>query len=320
MRRAVAAAVLALAGGLFVRVDAAAPVRTGWWERPAGGVVPAPPPAEVPDGGLRVALAPDGPTAISALRYELGAGRVAERLVLTVEGSRGGSPGIVACPPEAGWQPARAGAMADAPTADCDAGSVDGAPGADGTWTFDVSSLATGPVLDVVLVPAGAGAPVTAGGFDLVFAAPAADSLAVRVVERDPPPTVPSTAAPPPAPPPTTTSRPRVPSRPPVSRPAPSAVAPTTTLAEVAAPVPARPTPSVPPPVAALADPRERPQALGLGLMVVGAGALAATLLANPTRLAWALGGTRRSVDDGDSTVAGLDRWAKPRQGDPPPI
>ena len=173
---------------------------------------------------------------------------------------------------------------------------------------FDVSSLRDGNVLDVVLTPASAdgGLPVSAS-FDVVFAAPDDASL---VTESGPPsgdqatPTSAPTASaadallPPSdaglALPPAVTTPPALATRPQASE---HEVRPAIRAGETA----------------------RRPSVLGMTLLSAGVALLAMALIGNPSRVAWALGGSRRAGSD-DGTIAGLDRWAKPRHGSPPGI
>jgi hypothetical protein len=174
------ALVLALAWGLLAGTGAAAQLdATGWWWRAQTGLLqPVPPPPYVPEDGLLVAGAPDGPSAVAAVRYVLDADETLPELTLQVEHDRGGEAAqIVACPTREGWQPTRAGRWDGRPDADCDAGAVDGVRAEDGeSWTFGLATLITDGRLNVVLMqaPPEEGAPSV---FEVAFADPGPESL-----------------------------------------------------------------------------------------------------------------------------------------------
>src|SRR5439155_3063775 len=176
----------------------------GWWWQAKSGALGAAPltSPDVPDGGLLVAGAPDGATAIAALRYSLDASETPSQLTLKVATDTGGASAVLAaCPAGSAWKPASPGAWEDKPAAACDRGSVNGIRSADGSaWTFAVAPLATGGTLDVVLVPGKvAGAPTGADGstFQLAFDKPGSDSLTTT---RSFSGTVPAPPLPPPLP------------------------------------------------------------------------------------------------------------------------
>lgn len=165
----------------------------GWWWRAQTGATELPPPPFVPEGGLAVSREVDGPSAIAALRYEVGDGDItAATLTLEVASEQGGDVAAIrACPAAERWRGAAAGKWDERPEADCDAGKVNGsADEGHEVWEFDVGLLADDGVIDLVLLPAeeaedsdqaplpgssseeGAGAP-----FQVAFEPPQDDSL-----------------------------------------------------------------------------------------------------------------------------------------------
>jgi len=178
------AAVLAL---LPTRVDATTLAQAGWWWRVNDGALPAalPAPPTVPEGGLMVAGAPDGATAIAALHFDLGETESQPVLTLAVAdgGDQGGEAAILAaCLTGSAWQPAHGGAWTSKPFPACTEGSVTGLRSEDGkSWTFALAPLLSDGILDVTLVPGiDPTRPEGANGstFQLVFQAPTAASLA----------------------------------------------------------------------------------------------------------------------------------------------
>jgi hypothetical protein len=153
---------------------------TGWWWKANQGLPAAPPaPPTVPEGGLMVAGAPDGATAIAALHFDLGQEETSPVLTLKAaeNGDTGGSTAIMAaCLSGTAWQPASAGAWAEHPYPACTEGAVQGIRSDDGSWTFALDPLLSEGVLDVTITPG-----VTPEGvgsvFQLVFQAPTAESL-----------------------------------------------------------------------------------------------------------------------------------------------
>lgn len=139
----------------------------GWWwrvqqapvappEQPLGALpVTAEPPEPTEPPELMVASAPDGATAIAAVRFAVGLDRAATTLTLAVrEEVLGEAARIVACPATGPWEPARGGAWSDRPEHDCGRAAVSGVRAADGgEWSFAVEPLVAGDTLDVVLVP-----------------------------------------------------------------------------------------------------------------------------------------------------------------------
>lgn len=189
-RRLLGASLLAGAVALLLlpaRAEATALTQTGWWWRVNDGSVPVAPPAppQVPEGGLMVAGAPDGATAIAALHFELSDDETSPVLTLAVaeNGDQGGESAILAaCITGSAWQPAAAGSWTTKPFPACAEGSVAGVRSPDGkTWTFALAPLLSDGIVDVTLVPGVDPAlPEGANGssFQLAFAAPTAASLA----------------------------------------------------------------------------------------------------------------------------------------------
>lgn len=180
----VGAAVLAL---VPTAASAATLTQAGWWWRVHDGALPVPLPAPptVPEGGLMVAGAPDGATAVAALHFDLGEGETAPVLTLSVAegGDQGGGQALLgACVTGSAWQPASGGAWTSKPFPACALGSVNGVRSADGaTWTFALAPLLSDGILDITLVPGlDPTLPDGANGsaFQLVFEAPTTASLA----------------------------------------------------------------------------------------------------------------------------------------------
>lgn len=182
--------VFLVAGALVALVpvdaDAAALAKAGWWWRVNDGSVPLelPTPPNVPEGGLMVAGAPDGATAIAALHFDLSDTETSPVLTLSVTagGDVGGDTAILAaCVTGSAWEPAASGNWNFKPFPACDVGSVNGIRSDDHTsWTFAVESLVSDGMVDVTIVPGiEPDQPAGANGssFQLVFDAPTAASL-----------------------------------------------------------------------------------------------------------------------------------------------
>jgi hypothetical protein len=189
--RALLGALLLLVAGVVALVpvgaDAGTLAQAGWWWRVNDGSAPAtvPPPATVPDGGLMVAGAPDGATAIAALHFDLGDGESSPVLTLQVaeNGDQGGDTAILAaCVTGSAWEPASAGTWTYKPFPACAQGSVNGVRSDDNaSWTFALAPLVSDGIVDVTLVPGvDASRPDGANGstFQLSFEAPSGASLA----------------------------------------------------------------------------------------------------------------------------------------------
>lgn len=189
--RAVSGAALLVGGALLgltpSPADATSLTQAGWWWRVNDGTLPAalPAPPTVPEGGLMVAGAPDGATAIAALHFELEEGEGAPVLTLQVaeNGDQGGEQAVLAaCLTGSAWQPEQAGSWLNKPFPACDQASVTGVRADDGTtWTFAVAPLLSDGIVDLILVP-GVDPQLPAGAngstFQVVFEAPTAASLA----------------------------------------------------------------------------------------------------------------------------------------------
>jgi len=177
-----AAATVAL---LPTDAEAATVAQAGWWWRVNDGLpVPPPPPPNVPEGGLMVAGAPDGATAIAALHFDLADGESSPVLTLQVaeNGDQGGESALLAaCLTGSAWQPASAGPWGSKPFPACSEGSVTGVRSEDGdSWTFALTPLVVDGVVDVTLVPgADPALPPEASGstFQLVFDPPTAAAI-----------------------------------------------------------------------------------------------------------------------------------------------
>ncbi|HUR49337.1 MAG TPA: hypothetical protein VMY88_07425 [Acidimicrobiales bacterium] len=146
----------------------------GWWWRAQTGTVALPPPPHVPANGLSVGNAPDGPSAVAALRFALDVDEIDPVLTLTTaEEFASGAVGLVACPSGSPWFGIQAGNWDDRPEAKCDAATVIGVTSPDGTgWTFPLSAVYSDGLLDVVILPAPDSDP-----FEMSFEPPTAASL-----------------------------------------------------------------------------------------------------------------------------------------------
>ena len=161
-RVVVAVVVVAVAAGLVVpSAVAATKAAHGWWWRAQTGLLgTAIPPPGVPEDGLAVEAIPDGPTALSALRYVLDKGESQPVLELKVADQQGELT-IQACPATQHWSSDHGGPWDERPTYDCGA-AAKGEPSEDGaTWRWELSTLVRRQRLDVVLVPASGSGRVT---------------------------------------------------------------------------------------------------------------------------------------------------------------
>lgn len=273
----------------------------GWWWRAQTGLAPVPPPPGVPDGGLVVGHAPDGATAITAVRFTLGARETAPVLRLVVADDQGGADaGLVACRATTQWQPAEAGVWGERPRTACERGSVPGTRASDGSaWTFALATLVRNGDLDVVIAPVGGGP-----AFQIAFARPTRSSLSTRTAGPAATPS-PTPASPPPA----TGGLPL----PPAPAPFPTLGPPSSPVATtVPSPVPTlspQPAPTVAtPPVAATPD-DTADRAIGILLALLVAGAAVA--------VAWS---PRLLAAPDPEAPRGLGRFARPRTEPPPPL
>jgi hypothetical protein len=141
---------------------AAAATQDGWWNRlqgpqegepegnPLRPVLPAlPAPPTVPGDAIAVAVSGGQPALVAAVGIEvaLPAGGLVESLKLILKESASGNVNaagakVLACPATTPWGPAKNAAWRDRPQADCSLFQVEGAR-ADGTWTFDLTGLAS---------------------------------------------------------------------------------------------------------------------------------------------------------------------------------
>jgi hypothetical protein len=188
--RAVVGGGLLVGAALLALVPTSAQATTltqaGWWWRANDGELPAtlPAPPNVPEGGLMVAGAPDGATAIAALHFDLSADEASPVLTLVVaeKGDQGGDTAVLAaCLTGSAWQPASGGTWTNKPFPACAEGSVSGVRSEDGkTWTFALAPLLSDGIVDVTVVP-GVDPTVPEGAngsvFQLAFNAPTAASL-----------------------------------------------------------------------------------------------------------------------------------------------
>lgn len=167
---------LAFGAGLLAQpssLGAASVTKTAWWYRtsdvtsfipgvaqppvatPDEPIEPAAPP-DVPEGSVLVQGTPEGATAIAALTYQLVEGESSPVLTITPSSSSGvpADAVILACRAAVDWVVPEAppGRWQDKPLVDCGR-SVNGIIGEDGTITFALGPLVSGPDLDVVLVP-----------------------------------------------------------------------------------------------------------------------------------------------------------------------
>lgn len=198
----VGAALLALAPS---SAQATTLTQTGWWWRVSDPLVPAtvPAPPTVPEGGLLVAGAPDGATAISALHFDVDPDQGSPVLTLTVaeNGDQGGDGAVMAaCLTGSVWQPESGGAWVNKPFPACDEASVTGVRAEDGkTWTFALAPLLSDGILDITLVPGvdpDLPAGVNGSTFQLTFVAPTTASLSTTSGSGGPPLELPDFGAP----------------------------------------------------------------------------------------------------------------------------
>lgn len=128
--------------------EAAAITAVGWWSQRPGAT-------ELPAGSFEVALLPNAPQSIAALRVEVKAAPLTSALLELTEAEQvlGEVARVQACPTNDDWTPANPGAWGDAPVADCEGSSTVLGRNADGTWTADVESLLRGGSTSLVIVP-----------------------------------------------------------------------------------------------------------------------------------------------------------------------
>lgn len=332
LRVAVAAGLVGLAGfvaGAPTSAGAADLVDAGWWwSVQSGQLLTLPPPPGVDAGELVVQGAPDGAAAIAAVRYSLTENETAPVLSLrfTAEGAGGSAATavVLACPATTPWRSGSAQPWLEKPVPDCTRQAIGQLSEDAATMTFDLSSFAVDPVVDVVLVPGSVeGAPEGLDGstFTLVFAPPE-DADLVTQAPGAPVPATDGAGAPagaPAASPPVGAvgggsaglgTRPAVtPSFAPPARPSAPALPPS----EVAAPatsggagVPAFEPASV-----------DSGDAKPVAVVLLVAGAIAALVAGRRDALLRLLGGVPAA---GEPAVAGLGRHARAREGAPPTL
>lgn len=182
---------LLVVGGPVGAADASSIDDTGWWSRtnqePTLGGVLTPP--TVSPGQLVVEGAPEGATAIAAIRATLPEGTGSPVLTLEVASeSGGGSAVLLACQSGSGWTGAHAGSWDAKPSPDCSQ-SVQGIPADDGTtWSFALAPLQFEDQLDVVFTPGiDPNLPEGLNGstFRIVFARPSPASIEVSESSAD---------------------------------------------------------------------------------------------------------------------------------------
>lgn len=180
MRRALAALLIvsgSLLGWSAAAVDAATIADSGWWDRDANDLLPELDPP--PEGALRVANDPTGTSAVAAVRFQLDEGEDDPSLTLRVTGDpvpEGAA--FVACPTTSEWTGASGAPLAEAPEADCEAGTALGLVAGDGTAvTFDLTQLAQSATVDVVISPSPTGESPVTDTFVVDFEAPAATDV-----------------------------------------------------------------------------------------------------------------------------------------------
>jgi hypothetical protein len=135
----------------------------GWWNRLQGpqegepegnplrpALPPLPAPPTVPGDATAVAVADGQPVLVAAVGIEvtLPAGGLVESLKLVLTEAPSGNVNsagakVLACPAIIPWGPAKNAAWRDRPQADCSLFRVEGVRAEDGTWTFDLTGLAS---------------------------------------------------------------------------------------------------------------------------------------------------------------------------------
>lgn len=169
----------------------------GWWTRN--------PLSTAPDGGFAVGAAPDGVTAVAALRIDVGGG--VETLVLEVQpaGDTVALSSLEVCVAPETWTAAAPGPLDDAPATACEGDSVPFAEAGD-QWRADVSSLvqSTSGSVSLAVVPIAGSGTVP---YEVTFERPSARATGATAA---PAPRGAPTPSPTPAPPPPPSATPSV--------------------------------------------------------------------------------------------------------------
>ena len=134
-------------------------VTSGYWWQAQGDSGVLPPPPSVPQGGLWVSSNAAGAQAVSAVRFVLDTGESTPiTLKLKVNSAQPQSQvNLAAYATTTSWSATQAGPWSQRPAYDPASAPAIGALSSDGTtMTFDLSSLAAGPSVNVVIVPVGA--------------------------------------------------------------------------------------------------------------------------------------------------------------------
>jgi hypothetical protein len=316
LRRTLAVGLVALAAAIAPTAVADAPMQRGWWWSGNISQLPvAPPPPDVPDGGLYVAGGLAGASGVSALRFALPAGAAAPTLTLQVASSSG-TLVLGACRSSTPWDPAEGGAWDARPVPDCEQGAVAAeivGEGADATATFALAPLVDGEVLDIVLVPGKDPATGTDATFDARFEAPGTDALATGSAPAPsgatPTPRPAASASPTPGGPPAAVSSPVAPPPSPAPFVPAANTSPATVVPEAVNSPPLAATPAV-----ALPDPDVDGRVVGL---VIGLLVVAAWLVTTRTGF-----GTQLDALTGvaGEDVRGIGRFATRRDAPAPPL
>lgn len=292
---------------------AATLVDDGWWDRNQGLTIGAAAPP--PEGALRVANDPQGPSAVAAVRYRLDAEESLPVLRLRVIGEAAGdNAGFEACATDGTWAAADGGSFDDRPADACDRGRVAGTVSDDGTTvTFLVAPIANADAVDVVILPAPTAGDPVGDTFSVDFAAPTDEDLLTTVTPSSSPPST-ATASPttaqagsaPPAPVATTAA----------PAPPPTVAAPTATTtfspATIAAPAPT----TVPSPTPTVLEQTAPASSEDGGRNRIGALAVAAALVGIGI---WWWRTEQQTAVDGP-VVAGLGRFRRERTAAAPEV
>jgi hypothetical protein len=167
VRRALVALVVGLGALALVPVAATSAAQTtgvhadseGWWNAgpsvpitlPASplGTLPSAPAPDVPDGSVPVAMRLGQAARVGAIGIVVDAdkGSTVRKLTLTLReadrvGQQGTGAKVRACPITDFLQPEANGPTENTPQEDCDTAHADGVRNDDGTWTFDLTSIA----------------------------------------------------------------------------------------------------------------------------------------------------------------------------------